>query len=60
MHTCVECGGPVVVNDDGTANHIKAGTAGFAEVDFDLDGDHVPYVEEEPDEAGQDLGDDRP
>ena len=34
---CFECGNEMVVNDDGTTNHVNDD----GEIDYDLDFDHV-------------------
>mgnify|MGYP003473757857 FL=1 len=40
---CEKCGLPMIVNDDGTTNHLKEGTegvGGLTDVDHDQDADH--------------------
>jgi hypothetical protein len=37
---CHECGEPFVINQDGTAHHVKEGF----DIDYDLDIDHTPYA----------------
>jgi len=44
---CASCGQPMVVNGDGTTNHLVDGSEGVDEIDHDQDGDHVAYAPEE-------------
>lgn len=44
---CTECGHPMVVNSDGTTNHLVEDSSGTDEIDHDQDEDHVAYAEEE-------------
>lgn len=44
---CEQCGNPMVINEDGTTNHVSDGF----EIDHDADGDHVAIApQEEEDE----------
>lgn len=45
--TCAECGHPMVVNGDGTTNHLVEGSSGTDEIDHDQDEDHAALAPEE-------------
>lgn len=40
---CSKCGQDFVLNEDGTTNHLKEGSQGIDDIDYDQDLDHVPY-----------------
>ena len=42
---CTACGNPMVVNTDGTTNHLVEGSVGVDEVDYDADEDHTAISE---------------
>jgi hypothetical protein len=44
---CTRCGAPMVINDDGTSNHLIEDAVGVDVIDFDRDEDHGALAPEE-------------
>lgn len=40
---CAECGKDMVINGDGTTNHLLDGTVGVDAIDYDADKDHAAF-----------------
>lgn len=44
---CGECGHPVVVQDDGSTNHLILHSVGFDHIDHDMDAQHTAWLKDE-------------